>query len=158
MLRGWWHRLTLAEARSGPAAGPTLPGQTSPFRHLVPALVLRGSAPSFWCVFLESFFLLSLSHSQQEMPRKVLFPCFLGASVARGQTGGAACRSSRQEVWHSPRSVTTAPGTESKLGSDPRLPAVVRPPRGLSLLPGRGLDWTLSEDGYSRTCPRSWSL
>lgn len=52
--------------------------------------MLRGPTPSFCHVSLDSFYLLPLPYSQQEMPRKFRFSCLLGASVVRGGAGGAA--------------------------------------------------------------------
>lgn len=88
------HPAGLSEARPVPARlpGALTAGQASSSRHLLPALVLRASAPSFWCVFLESFYLLPLPHSQKEMPRKFHFSCFLGTPVARGPTRDAVVR------------------------------------------------------------------
>lgn len=51
---------------------PTNPWTFS-FKHLVQALCARGSTPFFWGFFLESFYFVSLPHSQQEMTPKVSF-------------------------------------------------------------------------------------
>lgn len=110
--------------------------------------MLRGSAPSFCHVSLESFYLLPLPHSQQEMPRKFCFSCFLGASVVRGASwrccGGPSrrdflspgprppCRS-RRRSWSWTRAAASNAGWVG-----PLTPSLF----------GKGLAQTLCTDGY----------
>ena len=101
--------------------------------------MLRGSTPSFCHVSLESFYLLPLPHSQEEMPRKFRFSCFLGASVVWGANWRCLspgprppCRS-RRRSWSWTRAAASNAGWVG-----PLTPSVF----------GKGLAQTLCTDGY----------
>lgn len=99
----------------------------------------QGVNPSFCHVSLESFYLLPLPHSQEEMPRKFRFSCFLGASVVWGANWRCLspgprppCRS-RRRSWSRTRAAASNAGWVG-----PLTPSLF----------GKGLAQTLCTDSY----------